>query len=56
MNKSLKKLYEFHRSYDFGDFDRMKQRRFTKHRSHKRIRHLLKKQENKQIEEMVNNE
>lgn len=45
MDKSIKKLYEFHRKYDFADFDRMEQRRFTKHRSHKRIRQLLKKTE-----------
>lgn len=56
MDKSIKKLYEFHRSWDFADFDRMEQRRFTKHRSHKRVRQLLKEQDNKQIKELVNNE
>jgi len=56
MDKSIKKLYEFHRRYDFADFDRMEQRRFTKHRSHKRVRQLLKKQKNNQIKELMGND
>lgn len=44
MLKSVKKFYEYKRSYDFGDFDSMAGKRITKKRSHKRLRQLMKKE------------
>ena len=38
MFKSVKKLYELHRSYDFGELNK----KFVKHRAHKRLRQQLK--------------
>ena len=47
MRKSVKRLYELDRSYDYGDavgFKNTKQNvGFVKHRSHKRLRQQLKK-------------
>ena len=46
MRKSVKRLYEIDRSYDYGDaygFKNTKQNvGFVKHRSHKRLRQQLK--------------
>lgn len=42
MRKSVRREYEYKRSYDFGDFDSMKGRRVTKNRSHSRLRKQLK--------------
>lgn len=38
MQKSVKKLYEHKRSYDFDDYNTPKGRRVTKRRAHKRLR------------------
>lgn len=46
MRKSVKRLYEIDRSYDYGDahgFKKTKQNvGFVKHRAHKRLRQQLK--------------
>ena len=50
MFKSVKKLYELDRTFDYGKEGSLKKRRFVKHRAHKRLRRQLK------INEVVKNE
>ena len=47
MRKSVKRLYEIDRRFDYAPEGSLKKRKFVKHRSHKRLRQQLKiKQEN----------
>ena len=41
MKRSVKKEYEYKRSYDYADFDTKNGRKFVKKRSHKRLRKQL---------------
>ena len=43
MRKSVKRLYELDRRFDYGPEGSIKKRKFVKHRSHKRLRRQLKK-------------
>lgn len=43
MRKSVKRLYELDRTYDYGPEGSKEKRKFVKHRVHKRLRRQLKK-------------
>lgn len=43
MRKSVKRLYELDRTYDYAPDGSKKKRKFVKHRAHKRLRRQLKK-------------
>jgi hypothetical protein len=52
MKKSVKKFYGHKRMWDFEEWRTQAQKKVTKHRAHKRLRHQLQKEMNRDLNQV----